>query len=99
MSRVFAAAAVFAISTISAAQAAGMAPKGIAVAYGDLDLSAASGQSELKVHLQEAAAKLCSPVLVPPDSEPTAQYHMSVYHACIGRLSERAMAKVKTGRN
>ena len=95
------AAAVFIISTISAARA-DVAPKEVVVAYGDLDLSAAAGQSELKGRLQDAAAKLCSPVFVGPDyrgSEQSARELMEVYHACIGRLSQRAMAKIETGRN
>jgi UrcA family protein len=94
MTRALVAAAVFIASTIPAAHAA---PKEVVVAYGDLNLSAAAGQSELKARLQDAAAKLCSPVFVGPDyrgSEQSARELMEVYHACIGRLSDRAMAKI-----
>ena len=86
MSRVFAAAAVFAISTISAApETPAWPPRVSRLPMAILDLSAASGQSELKVHLQEAAASV-QPGFGAPGLEPTAQYLMSVYHACIGRL-------------
>lgn len=78
------------------------APKAIVVAYGDLNLSTAAGQSELKIRLQNAAGSLCSSVLPGPDyrgSEQSALEDTSVYHACIGRLTNRAMNKVKTTRN
>jgi UrcA family protein len=73
--------------------------KEITVAYGDLDLGTAAGRSQLMTRLQEAASQLCSPVLTPPDSEVTAHEHMVIYRACIGRSSQRAMAKVTTVRN
>jgi UrcA family protein len=73
------------------------APEEIAVAHGDLDLGTAAGRSQLMTRLQEAAAQLCSPVLTPSDSEATAHEHMVLYRACIGRLSQRAMAKLDTG--
>ena len=96
------AAAMSILSTIPAAHAADVAPREVVISVGDLDLGAAEGRSELKGRLQDAAAKLCSPVLVGPDyrgSEQSARELMEVYHACIGRLSERAMAKIKTARN
>jgi UrcA family protein len=92
------AAALFLISAIPAAHAA--APKEIVVAYGDLDLGTTAGRSELKLRLEDAAAQLCSPALArAPDSEPSLRFHMELYQACIGRLRERAMAKVRIGRN
>ena len=99
-------AAVFVSATIASAHAAAP-PKDIAVAYGDLDLSAAAGRSQLKLRLEDAAAKLCGPVSVGPDyrgSEQSAREQLALYHACIGRLSERAMAQIpmtrmQTGRN
>ena len=101
MIRALAAAAVFAISIISAAHAAGTAPQGITVAYGDLDHSAVAGQSELMLRLQNAAARLCSPVLGTdtPGSDQSVLEHSEIYHACIGRLSDRTMAGIKTSRN
>jgi UrcA family protein len=98
MARILAAAALFTISLIPAVHAA---PKQIAVAYGDLDLGAAAGQTELKLRLADAAAKLCSPVAVGPDyrgSEQSARESMALYHACIGRLSERAMAQIQSAK-
>jgi UrcA family protein len=90
------AAAIFAISTIPAAHAA--TPQGITVAYGDLDLGTAAGQSELKLRLHDAAAKLCSPSLAElGGSDQSAREHNELYQACIGRLSQRAMANI--GRN
>jgi UrcA family protein len=96
------AAAVFAISIIPAFHAAAGAPKDVVVAYGDLDLGTSAGRSELKTRLQNAAAKLCSPVL--PDrnyrgSDESIRELNIVYRACIGRLSNRAMSKVETGRD
>ena len=63
MTRSLAAAIGFTISTILAAHAA---PEYVVVAYGDLDLSAAAGQSELKGFActtppPNCAARLCSP--------------------------------------
>jgi UrcA family protein len=98
MPRAFLAAAIFALGTISAAHAA--APQGVSVAYGDLNLAAAAGQSALKLRLHDAAAKLCSPAIASTGgSEQSAREHMELYQACIGRLSERAMAKIQTGRD
>ncbi|HET7085536.1 MAG TPA: UrcA family protein [Rhizomicrobium sp.] len=91
------AAVLFAVSIIPAAQAAGTAPKDVVVAYGDLDLGTAAGQSALKDRLQDAAAQLCSPVLPGPDyrgSEQSIRQLKVVYRACVGRLSERAMARI-----
>jgi UrcA family protein len=95
------AAAVFAISIIPAFHAAAGAPKEVVVAYGDLDLGTAAGRTELRTRVQDAAAKLCSPVL--PDrnyrgSDEGIRELNVVYRACVGRLSERAMAKVETRR-
>ena len=73
-------------------------PKGIPVTYGDLDLGTAAGQSELKLRLHDAAAKLCSPSLAElGGSDQSAREHNELYQACIGRLSQRAMANI--GRN
>ena len=92
------AAALFAVAILPAAQASGAVPRET-VAYGDLDLSTDAGRSELKARLAVASGKVCSPILTPPDSEQTAQEHMSVYQACIGRHINRAMAEINTKRN
>jgi UrcA family protein len=93
-------AVVFGLGAIPGAHATSLTPKEVVVAYADLDLSGAAGQSELKDRIRAAAATLCSPVLaIPPDAEPSVREHMVIYRACVGRLSERAMTKVKTARN
>lgn len=102
MTRTIIAAALMAITTVSSAYADGDLPKQIVVAYGDLDLGTTAGQSELKVRLQTAAAQLCSPVLPGRDyrgSDQSIRELKVVYYACIGRLSERAMAKIQISRN
>ena len=88
------AAALFAAGILAAAPAASAAPKEVVVAYGDLDLNAAAGRSELTARLQDAAATLCSPVLANPDSELSVREHKVIYRACVGRLSQRAMARI-----
>jgi len=98
MIRTFAAAALFAITAIPAAHASTTTPREV-VAYGDLDRSSMAGRSELKARLEDAAAKVCSPLLTPPDSEPTAREHQIVYRACIGRHTNRAMAQIDAQRN
>lgn len=96
------AAAVFATSAIPALHAAADVPNGIVVSYGDLDLGTAAGRSELKVRVQDAASQLCSVVL------PDRNYRGSdrgihelnvVYRACIGRLTNRALARIETRRD
>ena len=102
MTRAAAVTALFALIAIHPAHAAQPNPQGIPVAYGDLDLGTTAGRSELKVRLEAAAAKLCSPVLPGPDyrgSEQSIHELGIVYRACIGRLSERAMAQVDIRRN
>ncbi len=97
------AAALVALAAVPAAHAADRSqetPKGITVAYGDLDLGTVAGRSELNLRLENAAARLCSPVLArAPDSEPSIREHQTLYRACVGRLSERAIAQVNTGRD
>ena len=79
---------------------AARAADGIAVSYGDLDLSTRSGQAALTGRLQAAAGTLCRPVLDRvPDSEPSIHEHQVLYRACVGRLAERAMAKVRLARD
>src|SRR5690348_1831708 len=91
------AAVIFSIKIIPAAHAATVS-KAVVVPYGDLDLATAAGRSELKARLQEAAATSCSPVLPGPGyrgSEQSIRELGIVYRACVGRLSQRAMARVK----
>jgi UrcA family protein len=95
--------ALFALALLSssAVQGAETAPQGITVTFSDLDLHSAAGQSQLKLRLNAAAAKLCTPALGGPDhggSDQGAREHQVIYQACIGRLSDRAMARIQTGR-
>jgi UrcA family protein len=90
-----------AIATIVLAPAANAAPHQIAVAIGDLDLGTPVGQAELASRLHAAAASLCSPALSwdNPGSQQSVRESRVIYAACIGRLTDRAMAGIKTGRN
>jgi UrcA family protein len=101
MTRTFFAAALLLAGVLSAAHASDAAP-GIPVAYSDLDLNSAAGQSTLKARLADAAAKLCTPAFAGQDqggSDQSARENMVVYRACIGRLSQRAMAQIAQPRN
>lgn len=83
-----------------AAQGANAPSNQIAVTYGDLDLTTSAGQAALTSRVQTAAGTLCKPVLDRvPDSEPSIREHQILYRACVGRLTERAMAKVRLVRN
>lgn len=96
------AAAVFATSIIPALHAAADAPNGIVVAYGDLDLGTAAGRSELNVRVQDAASRLCSVVLPGRDYRGSDRgiHELSVvYRACVGRLTNRAMARIQARRD
>ena len=100
MSRSILAAVLAAIAFAPAAHAANTPSNQVAVAYGDLDLTTSAGQAELNNRLQAAAGTLCKPVLErAPDSEPSVREHQILYRACVGRLTERAMAKVRLVRN
>jgi UrcA family protein len=98
MTRILIAAVVAATALASAASAA---PHQVAVAIGDLDLGTPAGQAELTGRIHAAAASLCSPALGRdnPGSEQSIRENRVIYTACIGRLTERAMATLKTGRD
>jgi UrcA family protein len=72
----------------------------IVVPYGDLDLHSATDQSELHARLVNAASTLCHPrwMRTTPDSEFSAHYREVIYHACMGRLINRALARVEDAR-
>ena len=73
----------------------------IAVSVRDLDLGTSAGRAELSSRIHAAAATLCGPALRRdnPGSEESIREHRIIYAACIGRLSERAVAGIKTGRD
>jgi UrcA family protein len=74
--------------------------KQVTVVYGDLDLHSTAGQTELRARLIGAASKLCHPhwMAEPPDSEMTARECQVIYRACLGRVSNRAMARIDDAR-
>jgi UrcA family protein len=72
----------------------------IVVPYGDLDLHSAAGQTELHARLVNAASTLCRPrwMRTTPDSEFSAHYREVIYHACVGRVTNRALGRVEDAR-
>ena len=68
----------------------------IVVHTGDLDLHSAAGQTELKARIAKAASTLCRPAWMTkdPDSEFAVRYNQEIYRACVGRLTDRAMARI-----
>ncbi len=94
-----AAAALLGLLVIAPASAAARVPDGIAVPYGDLDLRSAAGQGELKARITQAASTLCyTPWMArKPDSEFSIHYRQQIYRACLGRVTNRAMAKIGAG--
>ena len=88
--------ALFTLLAVSSAFGAAGDLKQVTVAYGDLDLHSAAGQAELKARLIDAASKLCRPGWMArnPDSELAVREREVIYRACLGRLSNRAMAKI-----
>ena len=96
MTRPLIATALFAFLAVSPALGADDDLKQLTLFYGDLDLHSAAGQSALRVRLMEAASRLCHPrwMAQNPDSELGARLRQSIYRACLGRVSNRAMAKI-----
>ena len=91
------AAAIFATTIIPAFHAGADTPNGIVVAYGDLNLGTPAGRSEMNVRVQDAASRLCSVVLPGRDYRGSDRgiHELSVvYRACVGRLTNRAMARI-----
>ena len=100
MTRTLIAAATFTLLAVSSAFGAAGDLNQVTGAYGDLDLHSAAGQAELKARLMDAASQLCRPgwMAEPPDSEPTARERQVIYRACVGRVTNRAMAKIDAAR-
>jgi UrcA family protein len=69
----------------------------IVVPYGDLDLHSAAGQTELNARLVNAASTLCRPrwMRTTPDSEFGAYFREVIYHACVGRVTNRALGRIE----
>ena len=101
MIRPFVAAALFTL--LAASPALGgepkQVPKQVSVPIADLDLHSAAGKTELKARVAMAAAALCRPgwMTKTPDSEFAVRYNEEIHRACVGRLTERALARFHTG--
>lgn len=74
-------------------------PKQVSVPIADLDLHSAAGKAELRARVAIAAAGLCRPgwMTKSPDSEFAVRYNAEIHRACVGRLTERALARFHTG--
>jgi UrcA family protein len=74
-------------------------PQQVVVPIADLDLHSAAGQAELRARVAMAAAGLCRPgwMTKSPDSEFAVRYNQEIHRACVGRLTDRALARFHTG--
>jgi UrcA family protein len=72
----------------------------IVVPYGDLDLHSTAGQTELRARVVDAASTLCRPAWMrtTPDSEFGAYFREVVFRGCVGRLTNRTMARIEDAR-
>jgi len=71
----------------------------VVVPIADLDLHSAAGKTELRARVAMAASTLCRPAWMTrsPDSEFAVRYNHEIYRACVGRLTDRALARFHTG--
>ncbi len=90
-------AALFILFAMSSALGADL--QRVAVPIGDLDLHSAAGQAALKTRVASAASTLCRPgwMTKSPDSEFAVRYNQEIYRACVGRVSNRALAGLAPG--
>ena len=97
MTRPLIASALFTLLAMSPALGAAEDPTQIVVPYGDLDLHSTAGQTELNARLVNAASTLCRPAWMrtTPDSEFTAHYREVIFHACVGRVTNRALDRME----
>lgn len=74
-------------------------PQQVAVPIADLDLQSSAGQAALKSRVALAAGALCRPgwMTKSPDSEFAARYNQQIHRACVGRLTDRALARINPG--
>ena len=74
-------------------------PQQLIVSIADLDLHSAAGQAELRARVAMAASTLCRPdwMTKRPDSEFAVRYNQQIHRACVGRLTERALARFHIG--
>jgi UrcA family protein len=74
-------------------------PQQVVVTIADLDLNSAAGKAELRARVEMAAATLCRPgwMTKTPDSEFAVRYNREIHRACVGRLTDRALARFNAG--
>lgn len=74
-------------------------PHQVIVPIADLDLHSAAGKAELRARVAMAAASLCRPAWMTktPDSEFAIRYNQEIHRACVGRLTDRALARFNAG--
>jgi UrcA family protein len=74
-------------------------PQQISVPIADLDLHSAAGKAELRARVAIAASTLCRPgwMTKSPDSEFAVRYNREIHRACVGRLTDRALARFNAG--
>ena len=71
----------------------------VVVPIADLDLHSAAGKAELRTRVAIAAGALCRPgwMTKSPDSEFAVRYNQQIHRACVGRLTDRALARFNAG--
>ena len=74
-------------------------PQQVVVPIADLDLHSAAGKTELRARVAMAASTLCRPdwLTKSPDSEFAVRYNQQIHRACVGRLTDRALARFHAG--
>lgn len=79
--------------------ALGADPQQVVVTIADLDLHSAAGMAELRARVAMAASTLCRPAWMTksPDSEFAVRYNQEIHRACVGRLTDRALARFNAG--
>jgi len=74
-------------------------PQQVIVPIADLDLHSAAGKAELRARVAMAASSLCRPgwMTKRPDSEFAVRYNQEIHRACVGRPTDRALARFNAG--
>jgi UrcA family protein len=87
------------LTFVAAPRALGAELQQIVVPIADLDLHSAAGKTELRARVAMAASTLCRPdwMTKRPDSEFAVRYNQEIHRACVGRLTDRALARFHMG--
>lgn len=87
------------VALLAAPPAFGAEPQQVIVPIADLDLHSAAGKAELRARVVLAASSLCRPgwMTKSPDSEFAVRYNQEIHRACVGRLTDRALARFNAG--